>query len=370
MILTPCCLRSPSYSNVRLSIERTPLSTRLENGQEMNLALGSIRMTSVAGSSIRTYFAAVAPAQPPPITTTRRPLRLGARSVGVVIAVGAPPMPAQPARPDTTTAVPEAFRKFLRVIRAMTSPLDGHGRWTATVRYSGSVRYGEFSGVLVPRRGERPRGGHRDDEQNRRAPADGGRQEHRDADLGERAAEHEARERRAEREADDGGPQLDLPLARAPDRAGAAPAGERHADAEQRAAEQAADAGRGEHPVALVLEVGEFEDREAERAHDQRQRRRARVLGVARHERLAERAHEAEARALEDHAEGGAEEQEQTALRMTGGRVRERRGHERGEQQQARERLAARVAARARPRASAAARPARAVRGFPQQRSE
>src|SRR5713101_8221818 len=42
------------------SIVRTPARTRLLNGQEMNFRLGSIRTTSMFGSSRRTYLAAVA----------------------------------------------------------------------------------------------------------------------------------------------------------------------------------------------------------------------------------------------------------------------------------------------------------------------
>ena len=50
------------------------LRTRLLNGHEMNSRFGSTRITSTLGSSRRTYFAAVAPPQPPPITTTRGPV--------------------------------------------------------------------------------------------------------------------------------------------------------------------------------------------------------------------------------------------------------------------------------------------------------
>jgi hypothetical protein len=57
-----------------LSIVRTPLRTRFENGHETNCLFGSSNTTSIEGSASRTYFAAVAPPQPPPITTTRRPL--------------------------------------------------------------------------------------------------------------------------------------------------------------------------------------------------------------------------------------------------------------------------------------------------------
>src|SRR5438445_7045895 len=195
-----------------------------------------MRITSSEGSSIRTYLAAVAPPQPPPITITRRP-EVGARSAGVVVAVGAA-VRAQPARPETATAAPvDALRKSLRLIRAMTSPWNCHGRWTATVRYSGSVRYGEFSGVLVPRRRERPRGRHRDHEQQRRAPADGRRQEHRDAELAQRAAERQSRGGGAQGEARDGGPELHLPLAGAPDRTRGAASGQGPAEAEPRVAE-------------------------------------------------------------------------------------------------------------------------------------
>ncbi len=62
-----------------LSSVRTPLSTRLLNGHEMNCLLGSSMMTSIDGSPSRTYFAAVAPPHPPPITTTRLPV-FGAKS--------------------------------------------------------------------------------------------------------------------------------------------------------------------------------------------------------------------------------------------------------------------------------------------------
>src|SRR5512145_268459 len=56
-----------------LSIVRTPLRTRFENGHETNSLFGSSRTTSIDGSASRTYLAAVAPPHPPPITTTRRP---------------------------------------------------------------------------------------------------------------------------------------------------------------------------------------------------------------------------------------------------------------------------------------------------------
>src|SRR5262249_44702491 len=324
-------------------------------------------MTSIAESCIRTYFAAVAPPQPPPMTTTRRPVRFGERSDGVLVAVIESPLLAQPARPETATATPEARRNSRRVIRAMTSPPDCHGRWVAPVRYSGSVRRGELSRVLVPRSDERPGGGDADHEQQRGAPAHGGGQEDGDAELGERAAESDARDRRAEREARDGRPELDLALAGPPDGARAAPASERHADAEQRAAEQPSDARGGEDPVALVLEIGELEDRKAHCADHERQRGSTRVLGVAGHERLSERAHETEARAVKDHAEDGAEEQKDAALRVAGRRIRERRDDQCGKEQQADERLPARLAMGARPRAAAAARPAGTMRGLPEE---
>src|SRR5437667_3152281 len=178
----------------------------------MNFLLGSMRTTSSDGSSIRTYLAAVAPAQPPPTTITRRPV-VGMSSDGVVVAVGAPPMLAQPARPETAkAALPDAFRKSLRVIRAMTSPpWNCHGRWTATVRYSGSVGCGEFSGVLVPRRRERPRSGHRHHEQQRRAPAAARRQDPAAPDLGGRPPEGRPRAGRAHPEAPAAAPRLHLP---------------------------------------------------------------------------------------------------------------------------------------------------------------
>src|SRR5512132_3008973 len=121
---------------------------------------------------------------------------------------------------------------------------------------------------------------------------------------------HQPGERDAQREARDRHPELHLPLTGAPERAGAAAARERHADAEGEAPGQRAEPRGGKHPFALVLEVGELQDREAERRDDERQRGGPRVLGVSGHERLAKGSYQTEARALEDHAERGAEEQE------------------------------------------------------------
>ena len=81
---------------------RWPLNTRLLNGQEMNSRLGSIITTSMDGSAIRTYLAAVAPPQPPPITTTRRPL-LGAMSPVMRTGAARESKPGAQAQPDTRT---------------------------------------------------------------------------------------------------------------------------------------------------------------------------------------------------------------------------------------------------------------------------
>src|SRR5216683_2350694 len=82
------------------SIVRTPARTRLLNGQEMNFRFGSSR---------RTYLAAVAPPQPPPMTTTRGPF-LGAKSPLIAVAHPARPAPASTPRPS-----PEDRRNALRV---------------------------------------------------------------------------------------------------------------------------------------------------------------------------------------------------------------------------------------------------------------
>src|SRR5712692_2111759 len=97
---------------------RCPLNTRLLNGQETNCRLGSSRTTSIDGSAIRMYLAAVAPPQPPPITTTLRPL-LGMKSPVMVPAQPESPKPAPKLNP-TPTPTPEERRKSLRV-----SPLIG-----------------------------------------------------------------------------------------------------------------------------------------------------------------------------------------------------------------------------------------------------
>src|SRR2546428_6910179 len=100
-----------------LSIERPPLSTRLLNGHDTNSLFGSSRTTSIDGSARRTYLAAVAPPQPPPITTTRRP-GFWAKSE----TVGAQP---DASRPSPIPVVP---RKSLRVQSIPSSWLHGGPR--------------------------------------------------------------------------------------------------------------------------------------------------------------------------------------------------------------------------------------------------
>src|SRR5437773_438368 len=89
-----------------LSMVRTPLSTRLLKGHDTNDVFGSSRMTSIDGSPSRTYFAAVEPPQPPPITTTRLPV-FGAKSPRIAGA-HAPSAPA-------ATPSPVVRRNCLRV---------------------------------------------------------------------------------------------------------------------------------------------------------------------------------------------------------------------------------------------------------------
>src|SRR6266850_2327684 len=98
------------------SIVRTPARTRLLNGQEMNSRLGSIRITSMAGSSRRTYLAAVAPPQPPPITTTRGPF-FGAKSPLIAVAHPARLVPA-----STPSPSPEDRRNARRVTALIIVP--------------------------------------------------------------------------------------------------------------------------------------------------------------------------------------------------------------------------------------------------------
>src|SRR5882724_13707866 len=95
-----------------LSIVRTPLRTRFENGHDTNVLFGSSRTASIEGSARRTYLAAVAPPQPPPITTTRRRL----------VASVSPRNSAQPDRPATASApalTVDVVRNCRRVIRAI-----------------------------------------------------------------------------------------------------------------------------------------------------------------------------------------------------------------------------------------------------------
>src|SRR3990172_2374117 len=74
-----------------------PPSTRLEIGHEVKMFARSTITTSMEGSHMRMYFAAVAPPKPPPITTTR--------ALGVVVA--------QPAA-ASAAAAPVSLRKSRR----------------------------------------------------------------------------------------------------------------------------------------------------------------------------------------------------------------------------------------------------------------
>src|SRR6267142_5603207 len=133
-----------------LSIERTPLSTRLLNGHDTNSLFGSSRTTSIDGSARRTYLAAVAPPQPPPITTTRRP-GFCAKSE----TLGAQPAASRP-RP-----IPDVPRKSLRVQFIMSSS----GSSTSQLNSA------EAAGRFVPGRQHSPPERDRDDQHDRATPA-------------------------------------------------------------------------------------------------------------------------------------------------------------------------------------------------------
>src|SRR5262249_62350614 len=110
---------------------------------------------------------------------------------------------------------------------------------------------------LSPRRGGRPPA-HDDDAAADPPPPPQPRwQKPRGPELaGEaRGGEAQAGERCGQREARDGDPKLQLPLAGAPDRPGATPAGERHPDSEEEAAPQRPCARAWEHPLPLVPAV-------------------------------------------------------------------------------------------------------------------
>src|SRR5437773_7727012 len=218
-----------------LPIERTPLSTRLLNGHDTNSLFGSSRTTSIDGSASRAYLAAVAPPQPPPITTTRRP-GFCAKSD----AVGAQRAASR------LSPIPDVPRKSLRVQSFMRASVQSDSA--------------EAAGRFVPGRQHSPPERDRDDQHDRAAPAERRRQEDRRAELLEVAGlgRDQPREGRADGEARDGGPELHLALAGAPEGAGAATTRERHPDAEGEPARERAETGGRKHPFALVLEVGEF----------------------------------------------------------------------------------------------------------------
>src|SRR5688572_16775748 len=92
----------------------------------MNSRLGSIRTTSILGSISRTYLAAVAPPQPPPITTTRGPF-FGAKSPFIAVAHPPRPPPAstprpRPPSPRPPSPSPEDRRNARRVTALIVMP--------------------------------------------------------------------------------------------------------------------------------------------------------------------------------------------------------------------------------------------------------
>jgi hypothetical protein len=97
-----------------------------------------------------------------------------------------------------------------------------------------------------------------------------------------------------------------------------------------------------------------IQNRESERADDDRERRRARVLGIPGEKRLAERAHEAEPRTLEHDSEHRAEIEEDAARAVPGGKIHEGQQQERQEHDEPGDRLPARVGARREIRPTAA----------------
>src|SRR5262245_1253511 len=127
-----------------LPIVRTPLSTRLLKGQETNRSFGSSNTTSIEGSLNLRYLAAEAPPQPPPMTTTRRPL-LGATSP----VMGAAQPAARRPRP-----VPEVRRKSLRVTVTMASLRVVVGGivfdFPSTCRAVSAVRYSARVEIWLP----------------------------------------------------------------------------------------------------------------------------------------------------------------------------------------------------------------------------
>src|SRR5262245_9493123 len=107
-----------------LSMDRTPLNTRLLNGHETNSRFGSRSTTSMVGSFSRTYLATVAPPHPPPMTATRGP-RFGMMSPFAVLAHPESHERDAPAR--SPRPAPDVPRNSLRVDRIVTLPRSASG---------------------------------------------------------------------------------------------------------------------------------------------------------------------------------------------------------------------------------------------------
>ena len=130
--------------------------------------------------------------------------------------------------------------------------------------------------------------------------------------------------RGGEREAGDGHPELHVPFARPPQRTRSAAARERHADPEDEAAEQAPQPEAVPDERLPVLEIRPLEVGEPGGADDDCDGHRTGGVRVSGHERLAERAHEAEAGALHDDADGQPEHHQSGPRRVVEAVVEER----------------------------------------------
>src|SRR3972149_1973505 len=83
------------------AIDFEPPSTRFDSGHETNASPRSTITTSIAGSHMRMYLAAVAPPKPPPTTTTRAFPEVVAQPArnGTEASAAAPPPPPPRPRP-------------------------------------------------------------------------------------------------------------------------------------------------------------------------------------------------------------------------------------------------------------------------------
>src|SRR5262245_10129308 len=161
MTMPPAATRS--YVNCWAESSRRPPITALLNGHAVNVAFASTSVTAIRGSACRRARAQLAPAKPPPTTTTRGPAPCARAGIGRSAAEAATPSWRNRRRSIFFTSsllrrVPGGDRLDLRVGEPLGDPV--HHR--AGARAGPELLHGPDDGGLIhagePRHGRRHTG--------------------------------------------------------------------------------------------------------------------------------------------------------------------------------------------------------------------